>query len=380
MLKKKLLSTVALSLIMFMACGCTKPGEKIIEVNEHPITRSEFNKAFDKAVSDSMFAKMGIDVKKDPNSFLYLMIKDRVVNELIVKSLLDEEMKSKNIKATKEEIEEEHKSMIDRVGSKEKFNEILKQNGISNEQFKEDLVEGVKLKKLIETIKVPQVSDADAKKFYNANMDKFKYPDKVRASHILISANRDEIAQILQKENKNLTEEELNKKINDEVKIKKEKAQKILAQLKADKSQFEKLARENSDDVASAKQGGDLGFFAKEEMVEPFAVVAFKQKPNTISEIVETPYGYHIIMVTDRAVAGVEPYEKVKEEIKTYLTNSQQVEILQKYIESLRQKAQIKYLDNSYNPEVIQKEIKEASKDNKALMESQKQPPQKDKK
>lgn len=380
MLKKKLLSTVALSLIMFMACGCTKPGEKIIEVNEHPITKSEFNKAFDKAVSDSMFAKMGIDVKKDPNSFLYLMIKDRVVNELIVKSLLDEEMKSKNIKATKEEIEEEHKSMIDRVGSKEKFNEILKQNGISNEQFKEDLVEGVKLKKLIETIKVPQVSDADAKKFYNANMDKFKYPDKVRASHILISANRDEIAQILQKENKNLTEEELNKKINDEVKIKKEKAQKILAQLKADKSQFEKLARENSDDVASAKQGGDLGFFAKEEMVEPFAVVAFKQKPNTISEIVETPYGYHIIMVTDRAVAGVEPYEKVKEEIKTYLTNSQQVEILQKYIESLRQKAQIKYLDNSYNPEVIQKDIKEASKDNKALMESQKQSPQKDKK
>ncbi|UKI41715.1 MAG: hypothetical protein L6V95_01270 [Candidatus Melainabacteria bacterium] len=92
--------------------------------------------------------------------------------------------------------------MIDRVGSKEKFNEILKQNGISNEQFKEDLVEGVKLKKLIDTIKVPSVSDADAKKFYKANIDKFKYPDKVRASHILISANRDEIAQILQKTTK----------------------------------------------------------------------------------------------------------------------------------------------------------------------------------
>ena len=380
MLKKKLLPAIVLSLVMFISCSCTKPGEKIIEVNDHPITKSEFNKTFDKAVNDSMFAKMGIDVKKDKNSFLYLMIKDRVVNELIVKTLLDEEMKTKNIKASKEEIEEEHKSMIDRVGSKEKFNEILKQNGISNEQFKEDLVEGVKLKKLIETIKVSKISDADAKKFYNANVDKFKYPDKVRASHILISANRDEIAQILQKENKNITEEELNKKINDEVKLKKEKAQKILAQLKTDKSQFEKLARENSDDIASAKQGGDLGFFAKEEMVEPFAVVAFKQKPNTISEIVETPYGYHIIMVTDRASAGVEPYEKVKEEIKSYLTNAQQVEILQKYIESLRQKAQIKYLDNSYNPEVIQKEINEVSKDNKALMESQKQPPQNDKK
>lgn len=380
MLKKKLLPTLALSMVMFMACSCTTPGEKIIEVNNHPITKTQYNKAFDKAVNESMFSKMGIDVKKDPNSFLHLMIKDRVVNELIVKSLLDEEMKEKKIKVSKEEIEEEHKAMIDRVGSKEKFNEILKQNGISNEQFKEDLVEGVKLKKLIDTIKVPSVSDADAKKFYKANIDKFKYPDKVRASHILISANRDEIAQILQKDNKNLTEEELNKKINEEVQKKKEKAQKILAQVKADKSQFEKLARENSDDVASAKQGGDLGFFAKEEMVEPFAVVAFNQKPNTISDIVETPYGFHIIMVTDRAVAGVEPYEKVKEEIKTYLTNSQQVEILQKYIESLRQKAQIKYLDNAYNPETIQKEIKEASKDNKALMESQKQPPQNDKK
>lgn len=380
MLKKKLLPAFALSLVMFLSCSCTKPGEKIIEVNKHPITKSEYNKIFDKAVNESMFSKMGIDVKKDPNSFLHLMIKDRVVNELIVKSLLDEEMKSKNIKASKEEIEEEHKAMIDRVGSKEKFNEILKQNGISNEQFKEDLVEGVKLQKLIKTIKTPQVSDAEAKKFYNANVDKFKYPDKVRASHILISANRDEIAQILQKENKNLTEEELDKKINNELQAKKEKARKILAQVKADKSQFEKLARENSDDVASAKQGGDLGFFAKEEMVEPFANVAFNQRPNTISEIVETPYGFHIIMVTDRAVAGVEPYEKVKEEIKTYLTNAQQVEILQKYIESLRQKAEIKYLDNSYNPETIQKAIKEASKENKALMEAQKQPSQNNKK
>ena len=64
MLKKKLLPAIVLSLVMFITCSCTKPGEKIIEVNDHPITKSEFNKTFDKAVNDSMFAKMGIDVKK----------------------------------------------------------------------------------------------------------------------------------------------------------------------------------------------------------------------------------------------------------------------------------------------------------------------------
>ena len=122
----------------------------------------------------------------------------------------------------------------------------------------------------------------------------------------------------------------------------------------------------------SAKQGGDLGFFAKEEMVEPFANAAFAMKPNTLSDIVVTPYGYHIIYVTDRKKAGAESFEKVKPEIKAFLENQEKVKVLQEYVNTLKNNAKIEYKDASFNPEVIQKQLKEQAKSNPALMDSQK--------
>ena len=118
--------------------------------------------------------------------------------------------------------------------------------------------------------------------------------------------------------------------------------------------------------------GGDLGFFAKEEMVEPFSKAAFSMKPNTISGIVKTPYGYHIIMVTDRQKAGVEPFDKVKDEIKDFLTNQEKVKVLQQFVETLKNNAKIEYNDPSFNPKEIQKAMKEQAKNNPALMNPQK--------
>jgi len=314
-----------------------------------------------------MFAQMGVDVKKDKNGFVYLMLKDKVVNELIVKSLIDQEMAKRNIKVTNKDIENELKTIIDKIGSKEKFNEVLKQNKISSAQFKKDLKEEVKMKKLVNAISTVKVSDADAKKFYKENISKFKYPDKVRASHILISANAEEITAKLTSDpaNKKLSKLEIQAKVNKELAIKLEKAQKILAEVKKDPASFAAVAKENSDDTKSAKQGGDLGFFAKQEMVEPFAKVAFNQKPNAISDIVKTPYGYHIILVTDRMKAGQEPFEKVKGEIVGYLENQGQIKVLEGLIESLKKQAKIEYLKPEFNPTSIQDALKQQAKNEK---------------
>ena len=69
----------------------------------------------------------------------------------------------------------------------------MKQNGVSSAQFKKDLTDEVKIQKLVDTLAVVTVSDKDAMKFYKDNQDKFKNPDKVRASHILVSANPEEL-------------------------------------------------------------------------------------------------------------------------------------------------------------------------------------------
>lgn len=367
-MSKKLLATMALSAVLFTGCSI-HDRDTIIKVNDQKITQAQFNEMFDKAASNSMFSQMGMDIKKDKNGFLYLMIKDRVISELVVKTLIDEEIEKRNIKVTKDDTEEELKSIIDKIGSKEKFNEILKQNGITPSQFKKDLYEEVKMKKLVNMIAKVNITDAQAKKFYKDNMSKFKYPEKVRASHILIAANTDEIKEIIKsdKENKSLSEEQIKAKIDAEMAVKLEKANKLLAEVKKDPAAFAKYAQENSDDVTTAKQGGDLGFFAKQEMVEPFSKAAFTMKPNSISAIVKTPYGYHIILVKDRMKAGQEPFEKVKSEIVSYLESQEQVKILENLIEGLKKNAKIEYVNPDYNPKSVQDVLKEQAKSNPAL-------------
>lgn len=353
---KKLFATVAISAMLLT--GCAFQGNTIIKVNDANITQSQFDKAMKDATKNTMFAQM--DINKNKNSFMYLMMKDKVSNELVVKSLIDQEMDKKHITVTKDDTEKELKTIIDSVGSKEKFEAVLKQNGVTISDFKKDLVEAVKMKKLASTIAKVNVSDADARAFYNKNIDKFKYPDKVRASHILIGANEQEIQSKIMSDpaNKKLSPADVKAKVSAELAAKKAKADKVLAEVQKNPDQFAKIAKENSEDTQSAKQGGDLGFFAQKDMVPSFSKEAFSMKPNTISGLVKSPYGYHIIKVTDRMKAGQQPFAKVKEEIKHYIENQEQVKIIESLINTLKKQAKIVYVDKSYSPDAIQKAMR----------------------
>lgn len=361
---KKLLTTLAVSALLFAGCGL-KSGEAIIKVNDQNITQGQFDAEFDKQAGNGIAKALGIDVKDDKNSFLYMLIKDRVVNELIVKALLNQEMQKRGIEVTNKDVDDAVKEIIDKVGSKEQLDALLKQNGISNSQFKKDLKEEVKMKKLAKELGSSNVSDAEAKKFYNDNISKFKHPDKVRASHILISVNPQEIEEVVKSDpnNKNIDETAVKAKVAAEVQAKEAKANQILAEAKKNPTQFAKLAKENSEDTATANKGGDLGFFAAKEMVPEFSKAAFSMKPNTISDkLVKTQFGYHIIMVTDRSAAGQDPFEKVKSSIKAYLENQKQIELIDKLTESLKKSAKIEYINTSYDPANIQKGVQESIK------------------
>ena len=363
---KKLLITLAASAVLFAGCGL-KSGETIIKVNDTNITQAQFDKMFDKQVGNSMIAQLGINVKDGKNTFLYNLIKERVVNELIVKALLDEEIAKRGITVSKDDVEDAIKEIVDKVGSKDQLNNILKKNGVSANEFKADLAEEIKMKKLAKELGNSDVTDAEAQKFYNENVAKFKYPDRVRASHILISANPAEITEIVKSDpkNKDLTEEQVNAKVTEEMNAKKAKAEKILAEAKADTTQFAKLAKENSDDTTTAVKGGDLGFFAAQEMVPEFSKAAFAMRPNSLSGVVQTQFGYHIIFVTDRMAAGQEPFEKVKNEIKGYLTNQKQLQLVDNLVESMKKNAKVEFVNKEYDPSTIradiQKQIKEGA-------------------
>ncbi len=355
---KKLLITLAASAILFTGCGL-KSGNAIIKVNDRKITQGQFDEKMNKAMDNSMFKQMGVDLNNGKNTFIINLMKVRIINELVVKAILEDEIEKRGIKVTNKDTEEAIKDIIQKVGSKEQLDAILKQNGISAADFKKDVAEQVKIKKLAETLGEVNISDAEARKFYNDNKARFNHPEQVKASHILIAANRGDLEEIIKAENegKELSEAELKAKVDEKIKEKRAKAEEILAEVKKDTTKFAKIAKDKSEDPGTAVNGGDLGFFPRGKMVPEFEKAAFGLKPNSVSEIVETPYGYHIIFVTDRKEAGQEPFEKVQNDIKDYLKNQIQVEKVDELVESLKKNATIEYVDPSYDPEKLQEEV-----------------------
>ena len=368
----KALSTIALSAALL--CGCVSADKSaIITVNNEPITKTQFDKEFDMVIKNPMIASMGVDLKNNPESPLYLMTKDRVVNELILKNLLEQDIKARKIEVSAEEIDKELRTIIDQIGDKEKFNEILRQNGISSSQFKKE--NEVKMRKLVDNVKKVSISDSEAEKFYKSNINMFKHPQRVKASHILVAANKDEIRSLIMADasNQNLTPAQIDEKVKADLAKKYDKAKKLLNEVKYDPTKFARVATENSDDPGSAQRGGDLGYFTKEQMVEEFSKVAFSTKPSTVSDIVVSPYGYHIILVTDRQEAGTESFDKVKADIKLFLEQQEKVNVLQKHVEKLRNDAQIVFVDETYNPTNIQKKIKDASQNENSVVNFKKE-------
>ena len=362
--KLKVAIFALLAMFVFTGCSLKKNDNDLIKINDTVITKSEFDKAYESVTTNNMFSQMGIDLEKDPDNVFALMLREKVISELIVKALLNEEMEKNKITVSKEELENAEKEIIGKFGSKEQFLQVLKVNGVTYDKFKKDIEEEIKLKKFVDSIAMVSVGESEAKKYYDENMDKFKYPKRVRASHILIAANPEQIATKIKEDNKDITDEELAAKLSEKMNELKKKAEMLQAKVKKVPSSFAKVAKENSQDTASAIRGGDLGFFAKEEMVEAFANKAFSMAPNTISEVVQTPYGFHIIMVTDRNEAGVLSFEQSKKDIINYLESLDKVDILKNKIEALRKDAKIEYYDEAYNPENIQKKIKESAKTN----------------
>ena len=365
---KKLLTCIALSTVLLSGCTLFQKSEGIIKVNETVITQAQFDEAFDKTVDKSFLKSFGGSknfVKSDENP-MYGIFKDKIVNELIIKSLLDQEIAKRGITASEDDIQNELKTIIDRVGSKEQLNSLLKQRGVSNAQFTEDLKTQIKIKKLVDSIQKVNVTDADAEKYYNTHKNEFTHGEQVRASHILISANMMEMIQQIKAKNPDIDPTELNKKVEEQIAAQKAKAESILAEVKKNPDNFEKIAQQKSDDKASGERGGELGFFPKEAMVPEFANAAFSMKPNTISEtLVQSPYGFHIIKVTDRMAAGSTPFAKVKDEIKFYLETQKQVEVLKNLTDGLMKNAKIEYLNESFNPKKIAKQVTPVKKESK---------------
>ncbi|AVJ27939.1 SurA N-terminal domain-containing protein [Achromobacter spanius] len=139
-----------------------------------------------------------------------------------------------------------------------------------------------------------QVKDEDLAAYYEQNKNRFGQPERRRASHIFF---------------------ELPSGSEDARKAARAKAEDVAKQAAADPAKFAELAAQNSQDSGSAAKGGDLGWIAPGAQAGPLDKAIFGLAQNQVSGVVESPFGLHILKVTEISPAAIKPLAEVKDQI-----------------------------------------------------------------
>jgi peptidyl-prolyl cis-trans isomerase D len=163
-----------------------------------------------------------------------------------------------------------------------------------------------------------EVKDGEVAEYYALHKDdKFTEPEQVRARHILVKTPAGEDA--------------------DAKAAARKKAEGLLAKVKAG-GDFAALAKASSEDPGSATQGGDLGLFSRGRMTPAFEEAAFALPAGGVSEVVETPFGFHVIRVEEHRPGGAKPLEAVRDEVADTLKHERALELARKQAEEDRRK------------------------------------------
>jgi peptidyl-prolyl cis-trans isomerase C len=310
--------------ILFSFFSFSEEKNVVAKVNGVEITSKELNSQV--GWLKNQLLMRGMDLKQIPEE----KIKEQALQSLIEMELAYQEAKSKKFTAKKEEIQSRLDNFKKRFKEEKEYNDYLKQQGMNEDEMRKEIEREIIVNKYIDEVILKDfksASEEEIKKFYDENPSYFIKPEQVKASHILVSVPE------------NATEEQK--------KEARKKAEGILKDLKKG-ANFEEVAKEKSD-CPSKQRGGDLGYFPKGRMVKPFEDVAFSLKPGVLSDIVETKFGYHIILVKDHKMEEKAKLEEVKENIKAYLDEGKKQDLVQKKLSELLPKAKIEnYLEKEH--------------------------------
>lgn len=293
--------------------------DKVAVVNGVTITSKEYERELSFYLQEA--SRKGQQIP----DFMLPKVKKDLLENLITRELLYQESQKKRINVDQKAIADQLKTIKQRFPSEAEFENAINRMGLSEADIESQIKRNMAIRELMDkqiSHKIV-VTDAEAKAYYDANPSLFKKPEQVRARHILIKV--DSAATETQKA-------EARKEI-----------QEIQQKLKNGED-FAALAKEFSQGPSNAN-GGDLGYFGRGQMVKPFADTAFALKPNEISDIVETQFGYHLIKVEDKKPEGTLAYADIKDQLNRHLKRQKAEKEADTYIDTLRKGAKIeKYL------------------------------------
>ncbi len=255
--------------------------------------------------------------------------RESVIDSLIDSVLVSQAERDADITVSDEEIEEAWQEVVSSYDSEEAFIEVLEQIGYTEDSYKEMISENLASEKFQEMVSsVEEPTDEEIIEYANENLS--TYNNARRSSHILISVDSDA--------DDDTREEAL------------QKAQDILDQINAGEITFEEAVEEYSDD-SSADDGGDVGWDVLNSFVDEYQEALDELSVDEISGVVESDYGYHIIMCTDIFSVDdeVTSIDEIPEDLRTTFSetieSNNQSAAYTEWLESYRDEADIVIYD-----------------------------------
>ena len=288
----------------------------VATVNGSPIDIKALSAAMQSLAQEHFHATLE-EVPQESHADLRSMALERLVaRELIFQSALAE-----GFVADEADVEAESSRILRMMGNPADFWKRLAERGMDEMSFhrmvrKDVTVDQLSARKL-EAVAEP--SEAEIKKFFSAHPDKLRDHERVRASHILLPIDPDD----------------------PDVALEHAKAIKV----KAEQEDFAEIARLHSV-CASAPGGGELGFIRREDVDPTFADAAFPQIVDEVGPPVRTPYGYHLIKVSEHEIPSPPTIDEARSKIVGFLKKTKGSKLLEEWVSELRNGAEIVLLDD----------------------------------
>lgn len=313
MLKSTVFLLISIVFSHFVSvCGATIVDKVVAIVNGEIITLSELER-FRSRIRDES-ERTGNPRKKGEEN---LQLKREILDHLIREKLVDQKCKRMGIKVSERDIDMAIED-VKRANSlnDEQLKMALRSEDLSWEDFRLQLRQEIKKAKLLSRVVKPELTGEEERirNFYIENIERFKEPDRIRASHILIAIPQDA---------DDLLVEAL-----------RFKGEMILERL-GHGDNFQELARLYSNDV-TADNGGDLGYFKRGELLPEFERATVNLEAGQISGLVRTKVGFHIIKVTEKKQGSVTPYEEVEKKVRNLYFEEESKRLFEDWLEKVR--------------------------------------------
>lgn len=254
-----------------------------------------------------------------------LDFKQRLLDNLINAKLVEQAAEDRGIKIADDEVDKQVSQLKDGFKDQAQYEQALKSAGMTTDSLERQIREQLLTSKLIESLaKDKKVSAAEIESYYEKNKAQFVQKEAKRASHILFKPED------------------------------KKKAESVLKQVQGG-GDFAALAKANSIDTATASKGGDLGW-PSNPYVPEFENALAKLKKGQTSGLVQSPYGWHIIRVTEERKGSQQKLADVKDQIEQIIVQQRRADAYQKFLEDLRKDADIEILIEELKPSNTKKE------------------------